>query len=54
MKTTKTLIVALALSALPGLAFATCSFGTHQEASMSCAEGTVWDAETEKCVTASS
>ena len=49
MKTTKTLLVALALAAAPTLSFAMCTYGEHQ-ASLSCAEGTVWDAETRTCV----
>lgn len=50
MKTTKTLFVALALSALPTLGFAACSGYGHQEAAMSCADGMVWDAEAKACV----
>lgn len=49
MKITKTLFVALALSAIPTLSFAMCEFG-KQHASMSCAEGMVWDTETRTCV----
>lgn len=46
----KTLLTALALTALPSLAIAMgCSYG-HTTASMSCAEGTVLDAETGTCV----
>ncbi|WP_373028071.1 carbohydrate-binding module family 14 protein [Sulfitobacter sp.] len=39
----------LALVVLPTFGFATCS---SQEHAMSCAEGTVYDAETATCVTA--
>lgn len=53
MTKTKTLFVALALAAVPTLGFAQCSGYGHQEASMSCANGTVWDADTKTCVTVS-
>lgn len=46
----KTLLTALALTVLPGLALAEgCGFG-HTTASMSCAEGSVFDAESGACV----
>ena len=51
--TLKTLLAALALTILPGLAAAAgCSHGspTSETASMSCAEGTILDAETNTCV----
>ncbi|WP_420863888.1 carbohydrate-binding module family 14 protein [Algirhabdus cladophorae] len=44
----------MVLTAAPSFAFAMgCSSG-HTEASMSCANGTVWDADSKTCVTASS
>lgn len=43
----KTLLAAAALATLPALGFAACS-GSHQ--AMSCAEGTVWDADSGTCV----
>ncbi|MXQ07022.1 adenylosuccinate lyase [Alphaproteobacteria bacterium GH1-50] len=48
---TKTLLAALALTALPGLAAAQC-FGDHakEQVTMSCAAGSVFDAETQRCV----
>ncbi len=50
MKTTKTLFVALALAALPTLSLAAgCNYGSKQ-ASMSCADGLVWNSETRTCV----
>lgn len=50
----KTLCVALALTVIPTLSFAMCSgYGHDQAASMSCADGTVWDAQTGTCVTVS-
>jgi len=50
MTLTKSLLAAIALAALPTLATAEC-FGTdHDEASMSCAAGTVWDAASRSCV----
>jgi len=44
----KTLLAALALSAAPSFGIAMCSGDSHQ--AMSCAEGTVWDSETNSCV----
>ncbi|MEM0945862.1 MAG: hypothetical protein AAGK37_00540 [Pseudomonadota bacterium] len=50
MKTTKTLFVALAFAALPSLGFAMgCNYG-ESHASMSCADGFVWDGEKGACV----
>jgi hypothetical protein len=50
----KTLLAALALTITPALAFAQC-MGKHEQVTMSCAEGTQWDATTQTCVpTASS
>lgn len=46
----KTLTVALCLTLAPALAMAQgCNYGKHQQA-MSCAEGSVFDAETRTCV----
>ena len=53
MMSKKTLLVAVMLTALPSLSFAMCSGYKHQEASMSCADGTVYDAESKTCVTVS-
>ncbi len=53
MKTTKTLVATLVLAALPSFGFAMCSGYGHQEASISCAAGTVYDADTKTCVTVS-
>ncbi len=53
MKTTKTIFASLILAALPSIGFAGCSGYGHQEASMSCADGMVYDAETKACVTVS-
>ncbi|SDN35724.1 Chitin binding Peritrophin-A domain-containing protein [Lutimaribacter pacificus] len=44
----KTTLAALALITVPALASATCAGKTHQ--AMSCAEGTVWDADSQACV----
>ena len=44
----KTLLVAATLAAAPLSAFAMCSDKSHQ--AMSCAEGSVWDAQTGTCV----
>lgn len=46
--TIKTILTALALTVLPAASFAMCSGKSHQ--AMSCAEGTVWDVESESCV----
>lgn len=46
--TVKTTLVALALTVLPAVAFAECSWSKQQ--AQSCAAGTVWDAETHSCV----
>ena len=45
----KILLAAFVLTAAPGLAFAECSWGM-QEVTMSCAEGTAWDAASQTCV----
>ena len=51
MKSTKTLFATLVLATLPSFGFAMCSgYGHEQTASMSCAEGMVWDAATQTCV----
>ena len=44
----KTALTALALIAAPAMSFATC-FGKEHQA-MSCAAGTLWDAEEQACV----
>jgi hypothetical protein len=46
----KTLLAALVLTAAPGLAMAECSWGMEHQTTMSCAEGTAWDASTQACV----
>lgn len=43
----RTMVCAAMLTVLPALSYAGCS-GSHQ--AMSCAEGTVWDADTQTCV----
>ena len=49
---TKTLLAALALTFAPAMAFAEgCQWGhAKEEVAMSCAAGSVYDAEAEKCV----
>ena len=42
-------LATLALVALPSLAAAGCGYGTQKQA-MSCAEGSVYDSETQTCV----
>lgn len=46
----KTLLAAIVLSTAPGLAVAQCFWGGAQEVTMSCAEGTTWDATAQTCV----
>jgi hypothetical protein len=46
----RTLLAALVLTAAPGLAMAECSWGSAHEVTMSCSEGTVWDATTQACL----
>jgi hypothetical protein len=46
----KTLLAALVLTAAPGLAMAECSWGSAHQTTMSCAEGTTWDAGTQTCI----
>ena len=53
MTTTKTLFVAAILAVTPALSFAQCFGDGHQEASMSCADGMVWDKDSRTCVTVS-
>lgn len=50
MKTT--ILATLALSLLPAIAFADCSF--HQKTAMSCPAGQQWDGGAQKCVSTSS
>jgi hypothetical protein len=47
--TFKTLAAAVALTLIPALGYAECSFGKHQQA-MTCAEGSVYDAQSGSCV----
>lgn len=46
--TIKTLAAALALTLVPALAMAECSYG--KQAAMSCADGSSYDAASGKCV----
>jgi len=45
-----TLLAAFVLMGLPSLAAAECSWGVNQEVTMSCSEGSTWDADTSSCV----
>jgi hypothetical protein len=45
----KTLLAALALTMTPALATAAC-FDNHEQVTMSCTEGTQWDAASQTCV----
>ena len=51
MKTTLLLATLLA-STLPSLAAAAC--GGHDQVTMSCTDGTVWDEKTQACVSSTS
>ena len=53
MTTTKLLLATLALAALPTVLAAGCP-SSHEQASMSCADGTQWDADTRSCVPSTS
>ncbi|AHM05555.1 hypothetical protein roselon_03297 [Roseibacterium elongatum DSM 19469] len=46
----KTLLAAAALMAAPGLAMAECSWGSSHDMTMSCAQGSTWDADSQACV----
>jgi len=46
----KLAVAALALAFIPGLAAAQC-FGDHQQVTMSCPEGQVFDTEQQSCIT---
>ena len=54
--TVKTILTALVLGVAPGLAMAEgCGFGheamtTTDQVTMSCAQGTAWDADAQSCV----
>ena len=50
----KTTLAALVLAALPGIAFAACGGHSLEEARLSCADGLVWDADTQACVPSTS
>lgn len=51
MKTMTTMAATIVLAALPTLSLAMgCSYENHQQQAMSCAEGTVWDAQAGACV----
>ncbi|WP_224815213.1 adenylosuccinate lyase [Hasllibacter sp. MH4015] len=54
--TIKTVLTALVLISAPALASAQCMWGEHstQEAAISCAEGTIWDATAMACVATAS
>lgn len=47
----KTLLAAFVLTALPGFAYADCSWGRAHDVTMSCADGMTWDAAAQTCVT---
>ncbi len=54
MTFTKTVLAAILLVAAPTLASAQCSYGKHEQVTMSCVEGSTWDPETRTCVQSTS
>ncbi len=48
--TAKTLLTVLVLATAPSFAFAACQWGERTQAA-SCADGFVWDADSQRCVT---
>ncbi len=46
----RVLLTAFVLTALPGLAFAQCSWGNPDEVTMNCTQGSTWDADAQACV----
>lgn len=48
--TFKTALVALALTVTPAIAMAECSWAKQDQMTMSCADGTQWDAQSQTCV----
>lgn len=46
----KTVLAALVLAAAPSFAIAECNWGHANQQAMSCAEGMVFDPETQTCV----
>lgn len=50
MPKTRALLAAFVLAATPVIATAACYGDGHDQATMSCAAGSVWDAESQRCV----
>lgn len=46
----KALVTALVLATAPVAAFAACSWGKMDETAASCAQGTTWDSDAQRCV----
>jgi hypothetical protein len=46
----KILLAAFVLTAVPGFAYAECSWGGARDMTMSCADGTTWDSASQTCV----
>lgn len=46
----KTLVTALLLSTAPVVAFASCNWGSKDQTAASCADGTVWDSNAQRCI----
>jgi hypothetical protein len=54
MTFTKAVLAATLLVVCPTLATAMCQYGKHEEVTMSCVEGSVYDPETRTCVQSTS
>jgi hypothetical protein len=48
--TLKTAMCAFVIALTPALAAAECSWGKMEQVTMSCSEGTTFDAETQTCI----
>ena len=46
----KLLLAAVVMMGLPAVASAQCSWGMEEQVTMSCADGSTWDAESQSCI----
>jgi len=54
MKKSNAFLATVVLALLPTVSFATCFGEKHEQVTMSCSEGTVWDGQTQTCVPSTS
>lgn len=47
---TKLILTSLVVALSPAVAFAGCNYHANEDVTMSCGEGSVYDADTQKCV----